>query len=110
MADSQRGTEQQGTIHNCVTLREPILAQLTTPTVTGSARSGQRSGAGETFNIIAIGDVEGHSPSACGVDSNGYLSWQSFDNVRVVDGRYLPPTSQNLQERSRSMSAEFSRT
>ena len=91
MAETQRGTE--GTVHNVVTLREPILAQLT-PT---SGMSRDRSQQLNTFNIIALGDVEGHSPSACGVDSEGRLFWESFQNFRVADPRYLPPSIQQLQ-------------
>ncbi len=40
--------------------------------------------------LMALGDVEGHSPSYLAVDTQGRSTWVSFDEVRITDTSCLP--------------------
>lgn len=72
----------KGEIRNMTPLPHPILA----------ARQNDR----EAHNLIALGDVEGHSPSAWTIDGKGKVSLQSLEGFTVIDPTFVPGSIDNL--------------
>jgi hypothetical protein len=72
-----------GTVHNSAEFKQPMLGLIRQTN--------------STVNILAFGDVEGHSPSYLCVDSGGESTWQSFRDVQIIDPRVVPPSRDQLQ-------------
>lgn len=52
---------------------------------------------GAPVRLIAIGDVEGMSPSYCFVDEQGNSAWASQREFRIVDLDALPTSAAALE-------------
>lgn len=83
----QTATQVQG-VSNTSTFDHPILAALD----------------GHPVKLIALGDVEGNSPSYLYVDSEGNSGWASQSEFTIIDTNCLPPSQQTMQQASRSFS------
>lgn len=46
----------------------------------------------EAVNLIAFGDIPGHSPSYLCVDDAGVSNWVSMNEVQIIDAKVLPLT------------------
>lgn len=53
---------------------------------------------GELINVIAFGDIPGHSPSLLCVDVAGDFTWLGLNEVRATDSRVLPLTPELLSQ------------
>ena len=63
------------------------MTELSHP-VTATSRNGR------LVKLIALGDIEGFSPSCLVVNNEGELDWESINKFTVVDAQFLPPDAQ----------------
>jgi hypothetical protein len=73
----------KGTIHNMTALPRPIVAE---------------TGNKQLVKILALGDVEGYSPSCWVVNENGEIDLESVSRFTVIDPEFLPPNAQRFFE------------
>lgn len=78
-----RGNVRQGTINNMTALHHPITA---------------KTRRGEVVKIVALGDVEGFSPSCWLINEQGEIDLAPTDRFTVIDTAALPPSSHALQQ------------
>ena len=74
--------KEKGTIHNMTALPRPIVAE-----------AGK-----QLVKILALGDVEGYSPSCWVVNENGEIDLESVSRFTVIDPEFLPPNAQRFFE------------
>src|SRR5262249_48816964 len=75
--------KEKGTIHNMTALPRPIVAE---------------TGNKQLVKILALGDVEGYSPSCWVVNENGEIDLESVARFTVIDPEFLPPNAQRFFE------------
>src|SRR5262249_26063724 len=75
--------KEKGTIHNMTALPRPIVAE---------------TGNKQLVKILALGDVEGYSPSCWVVNENGEIDLESVSRFTVIDPEFLPPNAQRFFE------------
>jgi hypothetical protein len=73
----------KGTIHNMTALPRPIVAE---------------TGNKQLVKILALGDVEGYSPSCWVVNEIGEIDLESVSRFTVIDPEFLPPNAQRFFE------------
>ena len=73
----------KGQIHNMTALPRPIVAE---------------TGNKQLVKILALGDVEGYSPSCWVVNENGEIDLESVSRFIVIDPEFLPPNAQRFFE------------
>src|SRR5262249_6057118 len=75
--------KEKGTIHNMTALPRPIVAE---------------TGNKQLVKILALGDVEGYSPSCWVVNEIGEIDLESVSRFTVIDPEFLPPNAQRFFE------------